>query len=564
MQDDLNRPLKGRAASPPLGARIRPVAVWGGRLAVVAVVIAAGALYERGAFAPRPAEIAVIPFSAVKTVAPTPTPTVVVATAVPQVFPPAAGGGVATVARDSGHGPQIIDVAAALAGRADAGARDAVNVDRRLVESSKFGPLPRIGADGARPSEVYARPFAETPVTRGAPRIAVFVGGLGLDSQTTQAAIARLPGGVSLGLAPYGGDLAHVAESARAAGHEVWLQAPMEGVGDAEPGPHALKTAASAAANQDSLHWQMGRFQGYVGVANYLGAKFTADTDALSPVLAEIARRGLLYLDDGSSALSKAGDLASGLDLKATRADTIAEGGGDAIEAALAGAEEIARRRGAAIVVSTALPQSLDHVARWAAGAGGQRVRARAGVGAGRASGPRRAGQPVSANPHLGYRPCAGIALFNRDGDVFVGKRRHERGAPLGGHEWQMPQGGIDEGEGAAAAARRELYEETNVATATLVAEAPAWLAYDLPATARSRFGGRYRGQTQKWFLFRFEGAESEIDIDAPAGGQHRPEFAAWRWERWEALPDLVVPFKREVYAQVVAWFTPLARQRPA
>jgi putative (di)nucleoside polyphosphate hydrolase len=168
--------------------------------------------------------------------------------------------------------------------------------------------------------------------------------------------------------------------------------------------------------------------------------------------------------------------------------------------------------------------------------------------------------------PHLGYRPNVGIALVNREGDVFIGRRKKERGVALAsGHEWQMPQGGVDEGEAPLQAARRELYEETNVRSASLVAEAPEWLAYDLPENALKRFGGKYRGQTQKWFLFRFEGEDSEIDIHRPAGGAHSPEFADWRWERFEALPDLVVPFKREIYIQVVAWFAPLAGdQRPA
>jgi putative (di)nucleoside polyphosphate hydrolase len=168
-------------------------------------------------------------------------------------------------------------------------------------------------------------------------------------------------------------------------------------------------------------------------------------------------------------------------------------------------------------------------------------------------------------SPHPGYRRNAGVALVNRAGEVFIGRRKKERGVGLErGHEWQMPQGGVDEGENPLAAARRELYEETNVSSAALVAEAPHWLAYDLPDSARTRFAGRYRGQTQKWFLFRFEGEDAEIDVHRPAGGAHVAEFSAWRWERWEALPDLIVPFKREVYRQVVAWFAPIARgQRP-
>ncbi len=162
----------------------------------------------------------------------------------------------------------------------------------------------------------------------------------------------------------------------------------------------------------------------------------------------------------------------------------------------------------------------------------------------------------MSDTPHPGYRPCAGVALANAAGEVFLGRRKGETGR----YAWQMPQGGIDEGEDPLTAARRELFEETNVRSARLIAEAPAWLAYDLPTDARKRFAGRYRGQTQKWFLFRFEGPLDEINLALP-GGVEKPEFSEWRWERWEALPALVVPFKRPVYTQVVAWFAPLAAQ---
>jgi putative (di)nucleoside polyphosphate hydrolase len=164
-------------------------------------------------------------------------------------------------------------------------------------------------------------------------------------------------------------------------------------------------------------------------------------------------------------------------------------------------------------------------------------------------------------NKTLPYRPSAGVALINRAGEVFLGRRERSREAKLvAGHEWQMPQGGIDEGEAPYAAALRELHEETNVASTSLIAEAPDWLTYDLPVEAGNRWQGRYRGQTQKWFLLRFEGEDAEIDIRRPAGGAHKPEFDAWRWERLAAVPELVVPFKRQVYEQVVALFAPLAK----
>ena len=355
LRDELNEPLGRAPKRPSTAARLAPLARWGARLVVAALVVGAGALYWRMTTL-RPAEVAVIPFSAIETAAPpAPTPKPVV-----KVFPSQADGGVSVVRNGASgapaaNGPQIIDVAQALGRQAAS--------DERLTEPSKYGLLPRIAADGARPSQVYAHPFAETAMTRGAPRIAVFVGGLGLDPDTTDAAISRLPAAVSLGLAPYGLDLSRTAARARGAGHEIWLQAPMEGVAGPDPGPHTLKTQASAAQNEDSLHWLMARFVGYVGVANYLGAKFTADPTAVSPTLAEIARRGLIYLDDGSSALSKVGDLAPGLNLKAGRADVIAEGD---IDDALARAEDIARRSGSAIVVASALPLTIDHVARWA------------------------------------------------------------------------------------------------------------------------------------------------------------------------------------------------------
>ncbi|WP_374310188.1 RNA pyrophosphohydrolase [Methylocella sp.] len=159
------------------------------------------------------------------------------------------------------------------------------------------------------------------------------------------------------------------------------------------------------------------------------------------------------------------------------------------------------------------------------------------------------------------YRPCVGIMLLNRDGLVFIGRRRPKKthDAPRTGYEWQMPQGGIDPGEAPLRAALRELQEETNVSSARLLAEAPDWLRYDLPEDyARKSWKGRFQGQRQKWFAFRFEGEDDEVDIDEPAGG-HRPEFDAWRWASIDELCGLVIPFKRAVYEKVVETFAHLA-----
>ncbi|OYV33865.1 MAG: RNA pyrophosphohydrolase [Rhodospirillales bacterium 20-64-7] len=158
------------------------------------------------------------------------------------------------------------------------------------------------------------------------------------------------------------------------------------------------------------------------------------------------------------------------------------------------------------------------------------------------------------------YRPSVGIMLVNRDGLVFVGRRKNKRLAEhvAPGFEWQMPQGGIDEEEEPYPAALRELAEETNVRSVSLLAEAPGWYAYDLPPdVAKSSWGGRYIGQRQKWFALRFEGPDREIDVHEPDGG-HKAEFDAWRWERMANLPGLVIPFKRPVYERVVHDFAHL------
>ncbi|HZP08257.1 RNA pyrophosphohydrolase [Methyloceanibacter sp.] len=160
----------------------------------------------------------------------------------------------------------------------------------------------------------------------------------------------------------------------------------------------------------------------------------------------------------------------------------------------------------------------------------------------------------------LPYRPCVGIMLLNREGRAFVGRRAEGADAPEGeGQWWQMPQGGLDEGEDPEAAARRELFEETGVRSVSILARSKEWLLYDLPEELIGvAWEGRYRGQKQLWFAARFEGPESEINL-SPAEG-HEQEFDAWRWVRVEDLPSLIVPFKRAVYERVVEEFRPLIK----
>ena len=153
----------------------------------------------------------------------------------------------------------------------------------------------------------------------------------------------------------------------------------------------------------------------------------------------------------------------------------------------------------------------------------------------------------------LPYRPCVGMMVLDAGGRVFVGRRIF---ADLD-EAWQMPQGGVDEGEDLRAAALRELAEETGIRSVEILAEAPGWLSYDLPREAVGvALKGRYRGQRMKWFALRFLGQDREIDLAA-----HSPaEFDAFRWVEIDEVPRLIVPFKRDVYARVVEVFRPFAK----
>ncbi len=160
----------------------------------------------------------------------------------------------------------------------------------------------------------------------------------------------------------------------------------------------------------------------------------------------------------------------------------------------------------------------------------------------------------------LPYRPCVGVVLFNPEGLVWVGKRVPKSGDNFI-EAWQMPQGGIDPGEQPETAALRELREEVGTDRAEIIAQTEGWLTYELPNHLRGvSWGGKYRGQKQKWFALRYLGEDQDFDLNA----HDQPEFSSWRWTALNELPEMIVPFKRDVYSNVVNEFRHLPERLSA
>ena len=365
--DDLNAPLGQNKAVMPRKRRLPvslPQAI-AGCLGLFVLTVVGWALIADDPLGGEPTAVVEhlsdTPHDAAATTAAT-EPSATAANAIAVTTPAAAGGGhtVNIIDGSSGKSQQVVLPAAATSPAAG---------DPRLLEKTRHGDIPRIGADGARPSTVYARALRLPPGKAEAPRIALIVTGLGISNKAADEALTRLPPAVTFAFTPYGGALTDLVARARQNGHEVLLQAPMEPFDypDNDPGPQTLLTSLSAEQNLDRLHWLMSRFQGFVGIANYMGARFTASEQALGPVLRETAKRGLIFVDDGTSSRSVAGEIAGANNMPFAKADVLIDTVPTAteIDRALAQLEKQARARGVAVGTLSPLPITISRVADW-------------------------------------------------------------------------------------------------------------------------------------------------------------------------------------------------------
>jgi uncharacterized protein len=258
------------------------------------------------------------------------------------------------------------------AGAADNSGADAppammAGIDPRLLEKSRYGMIPVV-ADGLKPFTVYA---AEADRAKAAkmPVVAIVVGGLGVGAAKTTDAIMKLPPAVTLAFTPYGSDPGKLAERARAQRHEILLQIPMEPFDypDNDPGPQTLLTTLNGEQNLDRMYWHLSRFQGYAGIANFMGGRFVVADSVMQPIVREAAKRGLGYFDDGTAPRSVAAPLAAAQAMPFARADVTIDTVPTAMEIdhALANLENLAKERGLAVGVASALPISIERIGAW-------------------------------------------------------------------------------------------------------------------------------------------------------------------------------------------------------
>jgi polysaccharide deacetylase 2 family uncharacterized protein YibQ len=239
-----------------------------------------------------------------------------------------------------------------------------------VMEVTTWGQLPRISKGGDKPSKVYARTASLNDIHSDRPKIAILLGGLGLNKKLTQRAVRELPGEITLAFAPYGQDLQEQVNVARAQGHEIFLQMPLEPIGYPanNPGPKTLLGDSSEAENIDAMRWHMSRFAGYAGVVNYMGGRFLSMPKAVKPVFSELRARGLLFLEDGSLALSATEQAAKTANFQARRAKVVidADPSPQAISNALNMLEEEAKSTGLAVGTGSGLEITIDTLKEWA------------------------------------------------------------------------------------------------------------------------------------------------------------------------------------------------------
>jgi len=287
--------------------------------------------------------------------------------------PPAAASDARTVTIIDGSSGKRQDVVIGASDTAsgpadgDTAASTMTGVDPRLQEKSRYGMIPVV-ADGLKPFTVYAADADRAKAAR-MPVVAIVVVGLGVGAAKTADAIMKLPPAVTLAFTPYGADPGKLAERARTQRHEILLQIPMEPFDypDNDPGPQTLLTTLNGEQNLDRLYWHLSRLQGYAGIANFMGARFVSTEPVMQPVVREAAKRGLSYFDDGSTPRSVAQTLAAGQSLPFARADftidavpTSAE-----IDRTLVKLETLAKERGTAVGVASALPVSIERLGAW-------------------------------------------------------------------------------------------------------------------------------------------------------------------------------------------------------
>lgn len=243
-------------------------------------------------------------------------------------------------------------------------------INQQLLENARYGMVP-IAAGGLKPWRVYAS-GTDLQRTRAAtmPAVSIIIGGLGVGAAKTNDAIVKLPAAVTLAFTPYGSDPGKLVERARARKHEVLLQLPMEPYDypDNDPGPQTLLATAAPEQNVDRLMWLMSRFQGYVGLANFMGSRFLVTDAAMRPIIQQAASRGLAWLDDGSVPRSLAGQLAGAQGVPAATADVVIDQVPTSaeIDKSLQKLETLARERGSAVGMASALPVSIERIGTWA------------------------------------------------------------------------------------------------------------------------------------------------------------------------------------------------------